>query len=136
MLIARLDHISLTYGTRPILADVSLSLDDGEKIGLIGPNGAGKSTLLRVLAGLEPPAAGERTLRRGVAVAHLEQEYAGAGLPTALAEVVAGRPDLLALERALEAVEARLADPALAAEVEGFGHALAEQAGLLERYEE
>ena len=41
------------------LRDVSLSLKDGDRLGLIGRNGAGKSTLLRVLAGIYEPVAGE-----------------------------------------------------------------------------
>jgi ATP-binding cassette subfamily F protein uup len=52
----------LAYGHVPLLAGADLVVDAGERIGLIGRNGAGKSSLLRLLAGLEPPDAGE--LRR------------------------------------------------------------------------
>jgi ATP-binding cassette subfamily F protein 3 len=136
VLIARLEEISLSYGTQEIFKGVSLSLNDGEKIGLIGPNGAGKSSLLKVLAGLEKPNQGERILRRGVQVAYLAQEYAGEGASSALEEVLLGRPDLLALEQELEAVEASLTDPALTADMERLGQALERQAALLEKYEE
>jgi ABC-type polysaccharide/polyol phosphate transport system ATPase subunit len=40
------------------LQDISLQVNEGERVGLIGHNGAGKSTLLRVLAGIYPPTAG------------------------------------------------------------------------------
>ncbi len=136
MLIARLDEAGLSYGTHQVFAGVSLSLNDGEKIGLVGPNGAGKSSLLKLLAGLEPPSGGARTLRRGATVAYLAQEYAGEGAPTALDEVIRGRPDLLALEGVLEGVERELADPALAEDLDRFGQVLARQAALLEEYEE
>ncbi|MCA5892924.1 ATP-binding cassette domain-containing protein [Isoptericola sp. NEAU-Y5] len=55
------DGIALTIGTRTLLSDVSLGLDDGDRIGVVGPNGAGKSTLLRLLAGTQAPDAGRVT---------------------------------------------------------------------------
>lgn len=55
------DGIALTIGTRTLLHDISLGLDDGDRVGVVGPNGAGKSTLLRLLAGIQPPDAGRVT---------------------------------------------------------------------------
>ncbi|MBU6216926.1 MAG: ATP-binding cassette domain-containing protein, partial [Acidobacteria bacterium] len=46
----------------PVLADVSVRVEQGECVGIIGPNGAGKSTLLKVIAGVTPPSTG--TVRR------------------------------------------------------------------------
>jgi ABC-type branched-subunit amino acid transport system ATPase component len=50
--------ISFSYGSFPILVDVTLDVRRGEILGLLGTNGAGKSTLLRVLTGLAKPASG------------------------------------------------------------------------------
>ncbi|MEN0128949.1 MAG: ABC-F family ATP-binding cassette domain-containing protein [Brevundimonas sp.] len=67
------DRVTLTLGTRTLLDEVSLGLDDGQRIGVVGPNGAGKSTLLRVLAGVQAPDDGRVTRSGGTRIAVLEQ---------------------------------------------------------------
>jgi ATP-binding cassette subfamily F protein uup len=66
--------LSKSFGPRPLFTDLTFDLRVGEKIGLIGPNGAGKSTLLKLLAGLEVPDGGERTVRRGARIGYLPQD--------------------------------------------------------------
>jgi ABC-type polysaccharide/polyol phosphate transport system ATPase subunit len=48
------------------LAGLNLAIRDGERLGVIGHNGAGKSTLLKLLAGIYPPTAGERTVEGSI----------------------------------------------------------------------
>ena len=48
------DRVSVRFGERVVLGDVSLAVSDSEIVGLLGPSGCGKSTLLRVIAGLQP----------------------------------------------------------------------------------
>ncbi|MBB2923975.1 ABC-F family ATP-binding cassette domain-containing protein [Cellulomonas cellasea] len=67
------DSVSLTLGTRTLLDELSIGVDDGMRVGVVGPNGAGKSTLLRVLAGLQPADSGRVTRAGGVRVALLDQ---------------------------------------------------------------
>lgn len=67
------DGISLTVGTRTLLDDVSLGLDDADRVGIVGPNGAGKSTLLRLLAGTQQPDGGRVTRVGGLRVGLLDQ---------------------------------------------------------------
>jgi iron complex transport system ATP-binding protein len=47
-----LDHVSVAFGDRRVVDDVSFAVAPGEWLNVVGPNGAGKTTLLRVLAGL------------------------------------------------------------------------------------
>ena len=67
------EGIYKSFGERPLLADVSLGVGRGERIGVVGRNGAGKSTLLRVLAGAEPPDSGRVTRGSDVIVGELDQ---------------------------------------------------------------
>ncbi|WP_098464478.1 ABC-F family ATP-binding cassette domain-containing protein [Isoptericola jiangsuensis] len=67
------DTIALSIGTRTLLDDVSLGLDDGDRVGVVGPNGAGKSTLLRLLAGTATPDAGRITRVGGSRLGMLDQ---------------------------------------------------------------
>jgi ABC transport system ATP-binding/permease protein len=72
--IVNLDRVSKGYGAAgALLTDVSLGLDDADRVGVVGLNGAGKSTLLRLLTKLEEPDAGRVTHRRDLRVAWLPQ---------------------------------------------------------------
>jgi len=55
----KIQNLSVNYGSRRILFDVSLEVQSGEVLALIGPNGAGKSTLVRAVSGVIPIASGQ-----------------------------------------------------------------------------
>ncbi|WBB77568.1 ABC-F family ATP-binding cassette domain-containing protein [Micromonospora sp. WMMD882] len=72
--IVNLDRVSKGYGAAgPLLTEVSLGLDDADRVGVVGLNGAGKSTLLRMLTKQEEPDDGRVTHRRDLRVAWLPQ---------------------------------------------------------------
>jgi ABC transport system ATP-binding/permease protein len=68
------ESISKQFGARPLFEGLSLTIHEGDHIGLVGPNGSGKSTLLKILAGLDLPDSGNRALRRNVRVGYVPQD--------------------------------------------------------------
>ncbi len=66
--------ISKQFGAQPLFRDISLTVEDGARIGLIGPNGSGKSTLLAVLSGQTTPDSGEVAVRRHARIAYVAQD--------------------------------------------------------------
>ncbi len=73
MNILSLENVSKNYGVKPLFDNVTIGLEDGDKIGIIGANGSGKTTFLRVLAGLEPPDSGRVVRANGKTLAFLSQ---------------------------------------------------------------
>lgn len=71
-----LQEVGARRSDRALFEDVSLTVSDGERLGVVGINGTGKSTLLRLIAGASGPEKGRVVRGRGVRVGYLEQEPA------------------------------------------------------------
>ena len=56
--VIKLEGVNFAYGAAPVLADVSLTVNEREMVSVVGPNGGGKTTLLRLILGLERPQSG------------------------------------------------------------------------------
>ncbi len=69
-----LNKISVAFGNRRVLSDISLTLQPGKILTLLGPNGAGKSTLVRVVLGLVPPTSGTLTREPGLRIGYVPQK--------------------------------------------------------------
>ncbi|HTR41946.1 MAG TPA: ABC-F family ATP-binding cassette domain-containing protein [Pseudomonadales bacterium] len=68
-------EIVVRHGERTILDNITLGIQEGERLGLVGRNGSGKTTFLRILAGLQTPDSGEVTRQRHLAVSYLPQDF-------------------------------------------------------------
>ena len=68
------DRLELAYGHWPLLDGASLVIEAGERIGLIGRNGTGKSSLLKIIAGINPPDAGDVWRKPALKMAYVPQE--------------------------------------------------------------
>ncbi len=87
-------NVTKQFGATPLFLNISLTVEDGDRIGLIGPNGAGKSTLLAVLAGQVEPDSGELAVRKRARAAYVPQD----------SRFAAGLSIRQVLERAMAAV--------------------------------
>jgi thiamine transport system ATP-binding protein len=74
-----IENVTVGFGERLALDDVSLDTAKGEVVGVLGPSGSGKSTLLRVVAGLQQPDRG-RVLLDGLDLAHVPPHRRGIGM--------------------------------------------------------
>lgn len=84
-------HVSLP--DRVLLDDITVGIDEGDRIGVVGRNGDGKSTLLRLLARFQEPDSGRVTVRGGVRVGVLSQQDEATASTTVRQRVVGDRPE-------------------------------------------
>ena len=94
-LLLSVDAVTKGYGARPLFERLSFGIFEGDRAGLIGPNGSGKTTLLRILAGLEEPDGGVRSLRRGIRMGYVPQDPTfppGASVEEVLVQALADDP--------------------------------------------
>lgn len=68
-------EVSVRYNERTVLDDITLGIQDGDRIGLVGRNGCGKTTFLKILAGLQQPDSGEVDRARDLVASYLPQDF-------------------------------------------------------------
>ncbi len=122
----RLDNIGKQNGHQIVFIEASAVLNRGEKVGLVGPNGAGKTTLFRLITGEEQPDEGQVSTDRGITIGYFSQDVGEMSGRSAVAEVMDGAGPVSDVAAELADLEAAMADPSRAAEMEA----------LIERYGE
>lgn len=113
--LVRFDRVTLGYGHRTILSDLSFDIPEGDFLGLVGPNGAGKTTILRALLGTLKPRRGTITRAAGLRFGYVPQsDRVDYGFPLKVIDVVLmGRYDRIGLGRRPGARDRELAIRAL-----------------------
>jgi len=99
--------LSKNYGPKVLFEDISLNINQGEKIGLIGPNGTGKSTLFSLILQEIEPSKGEVRVNKGTHIGYLPQEASFKSEHTVLAELTEGDERITRLKKEMEALESR-----------------------------
>lgn len=90
MNLVTIEHVSKSYTERLLFDDVSLGINEGDRIGIIGINGTGKSTFLKLLAGVEEPDAGTIVKGKEVRISYLPQNPVFSDDKTLLENIVEG----------------------------------------------
>ena len=72
-LVAVLEQVSKSYGDKPVVSNLDLVIQRGDRVGLLGPNGVGKSTLLKILLGRLAPDSGKVKLGTRLEIAYFDQ---------------------------------------------------------------
>jgi ATPase subunit of ABC transporter with duplicated ATPase domains len=115
-----LNNISKQYGRQILFLEASMQLNPGEKVGLVGPNGAGKTTLFRVIAGEEQPDEGDVSIPKRTTIGFFRQDTSEMSGRSVLDEAIAGSGRLGDLHHELTDLQAALADPARAGEMDSL----------------
>ena len=128
----RLDNIGKQNGHQILFIEASAALNRGEKVGLVGPNGAGKTTLFRMIKGEEQPDEGQVAVDRGVTIGYFSQDVGEMAGRSAVAEVMDGAGPVSAVAAELKELEAAMADPNRADEMQDIIERYGEVQGRFE----
>lgn len=134
MIILSAQHIAKSFGVNAMLRDVSLTVQQGDRIGLVGVNGCGKSTLMRILAGLDAQDGGEISLVRGLRVGYLAQQNMVTSGETVWNELQKVYEQVFAMEKKLRELEDEMAHAHT--DAQRFAQLSADYDRLTQRFEE
>ena len=134
MIILSAQHIVKSFGVNAVLRDVSLTVQQGDRIGLVGVNGCGKSTLMRILAGLDAQDGGEISLVRGLRVGYLAQQNMVTSGETVWNELQKVYEQVFAMEKKLRELEDEMAHAHT--DAQRFAQLSADYDRLTQRFEE
>jgi len=128
----RLDNIGKQNGHQILFIEASAALNRGEKVGLVGPNGAGKTTLFRMITGQEQPDEGQVAVDRGVTIGYFSQDVGEMSGRSAVSEVMDGAGPVSVVAAELKELEAAMADPDRADEMDSIVERYGEVQGRFE----
>ena len=134
MIILSAQNIAKAFGVNAVLRDVSLTVQQGDRIGLVGVNGCGKSTLMRILAGLDAQDGGEISLVRGLRVGYLAQQNMVTSGETVWNELQKVYEQVFAMEKKLRELEDEMAHAHT--DAQRFAQLSADYDRLTQRFEE
>lgn len=112
MILLSIQDIHKAFGTNEVLRGASLTLQNGERMGLVGVNGSGKSTLMKIIAGLEHEDSGTISMQKGLRLGYLAQQGEVDPERTVLEEMEAVFEPVVRMEQELRTIEVEMAEAA------------------------
>lgn len=109
-------NLSASFGSTRLFENLCFTIHPGERWGIVGPNGAGKSTLFRILQGVQQADSGTVSIRNGIRVAILSQQYDFQPNKTVITLIKESLPIEFDSEKQTQLIEADLESHALLAE--------------------
>ncbi|MFD3157833.1 ABC-F family ATP-binding cassette domain-containing protein [Haloimpatiens sp. FM7330] len=103
-----IENLSKSYGEKILLDNISLGINEGEKIGVIGINGTGKSTLLKIISGIENYDSGNITKANKIIIEHLRQKINFDDNVTILQQIFKGNSPIMKVLREYEDVISKI----------------------------
>ncbi|MBP5313823.1 MAG: ABC-F family ATP-binding cassette domain-containing protein [Eggerthellaceae bacterium] len=107
-MILQLQHVVKSFGMRVLFQDVTLKLEQFDRLALCGPNGAGKTTLLNCISGIDDPDEGSIVLAKGARIGYLRQSAIEMPNRPVFEEVISSQTEILEAERRLRQLEEEL----------------------------
>ncbi|WP_040214179.1 ABC-F family ATP-binding cassette domain-containing protein [Clostridium polynesiense] len=124
MNIISLENISKSYSEKALIENISLGINEGDKIGLIGINGTGKSTLLKIIAGIESIDSGNIIKANRARIEYLSQNPEYDDSSTVLQQIFKGNSPEFKLLRKYEEVLHKLQEKRTSEELEALNKRL------------
>ena len=101
--IASASELKVAYSSQIVLDGATLAIHEDERIGLVGRNGCGKSTFLKIVAQVEQPDSGEYSVKRGLRIGYLPQDFELDDSANVMDSVLSGAQHILDLIEEYEA---------------------------------
>lgn len=110
MIILQANKIERSFAGEVLFDNISLQVDERDRIALVGKNGAGKSTLLKILVGEEEPTSGEINKKRDLSLSYLAQDSRFESSNTIYNEMLHVFDDLRKTEKSLRQMELEMGE--------------------------
>ncbi|MDX1413538.1 MAG: ABC-F family ATP-binding cassette domain-containing protein [Candidatus Promineifilaceae bacterium] len=135
-ILLNLDGIGIALAGRQIFENLSVELQDRQRVGLVGPNGAGKSTLMKIMSDEWVVDTGNVFRRQYLTIGRLEQEPILDDERTVLQETMTAIPQINAIECQLEDLEHQMGQPEVFGDSAALETVMRKHENLLERHEQ